>query len=339
MKPGSFDSSAGQMFKSLPEDVDVALAADVIFSGYPRTNDDSVWDIAIFCQHLPASVIRRVLFKIARERPSLEVSLFLTAVVSPELTDQELKLAWSRGLLALRDVQGSYGWSHKQRSTKLLAISKSPLLLRGTQTAVVGTRYPSRDMLAVLAIDGSEESVDALIPHFDAAQKEKSNGLDVLVGLEKFFTRPAVKAMMSLAKKMLKDRNDNSGALGFSRELGLTGNPFEASISLDSIQSRRDFPKFQGTVKISSKTANWFSVEVWGAWGECKDQDTSFDFKNVERDELKLGRCEPHDLPGWLLNAQNKLEIQWNIDSLPRGTLRGKMRTQFTAWLFARCRK
>jgi hypothetical protein len=331
-------SELNQTLKRLPENVNVSLALAAVFSLYPVEPTDSVWHFARQLQQLPASVIRAMMEKIGGHLH--RASLFLVTTVSTELPDDELKVAWAQSLLALLDMNTSYDWGSKQRLAKLRALAKSPLWVRGIQTAVVGIKNPSLDMLAVLAIDGSDESVDALIPHFDASQKDKSQWLDSLMSIEKFAKTPALKSMMALAKQTLQERNDSSPALTFARELGFTGNPFEADTWLGSIElNRNNVQKYQGSIQINSTSPSWFSVHVSHVRPDSKWEATSFGAEKLVHDHLNLGRCDPKDLPQWLRDAQEKLKIKWNTESEPRGTLRGKKRTQFADWLFGPSRK
>ncbi len=321
--------TSAEVLDRLPDDVDPELAAEAALSliGPNRT---SSWLFARCCGRLPAPVIRAVLTRFAQRVPKSAHGIFLTEAVpdGPGLTD-----AWKTALGALLDMQTEYAWGSKQRRAKLKALSESPRFLPAIQAAVVGSDEALIDMLAVLAADGSEASIDALLPRFVRAQKDRSQLLDQLARVKTHAAKtPAMEAMLASVMEGLQERNENSPALAFARTIGLEVRKLNVVISLCSAElSANRVPVFQGSLHVDSTRPDWISVHLHRFdRGGIHVVGTSFTHEKLVRDELGLGRCEPAELPAWVERARQKLGISWA--ALSRGT---KARDHVARWLFA----
>lgn len=309
-----------QVLRALPADIDPSLAAKAVCSLFPR---NEYW-FARTCHDLPAPVIAEV----RRRLPSMPQSS--TIVFLREAAD------WKAAVTVLKVLQtGS-----TQRLARLREVASGPML-GALQASVAFGTDPIPDMFSVLAIDGSEASVDALLPHFTRAVSEQSRLIERLVSLKKDAKpTPAMNAMFTQLDQLLHRRNATSPALDFARGLGFDLETFSidayvSSQTLNRPNSRGGVPLYQTHLSIDSTSATWFRVSVSCVPGDYSEGEStlfSSDSK-VGRDGLELGRCEPAELPAWYVRGAKRLKTTWNwAEVKPRG-LRGKKRDQFLHWL------
>lgn len=220
-------------------------------------------------------------------------------------------------------MQTSYAWGSKQRRAKVQALASSPRFVAALQTAVVGGEHVLDDMLAVLAGDGSDASIDALIPRFSDPA-----ALDQLVKIETHAAKtPAFGTMVRSVKERLQKRNDASPALEFARAHGFDVKRFKVHVRLHStIVNANRAPIVQCMITLDSTSATWLSVS---AVHLELDRRTSFTSDGVEHDELSLGRCEARELPAWVARARQKWGVTWE----PPSASSTKLELQFAQWL------
>lgn len=126
-------------------------------------------------------LITRLLERLEQEKPRDPGVLFLHAAWD----EAAPRASWRAAVNALKAFGAFYTWGSKPKRERLTAIAKQPRLLAAVQTAAVGASEVPDEYLAVLAIDGSDASLDALFPHFDAAMKDPTR-LDALARLTTF---------------------------------------------------------------------------------------------------------------------------------------------------------
>lgn len=314
------------ILKALPPGTNPRFAAAAtldLFAAIP-------WKLCRFAQSLPDEVIRLVLPKLDDEHAEAP---FLQALVKPD----ELKQTWVHALEAVAALNTTYAWGSKKHLEKLRSVAKQRDLLEAVQLAVVATKQPREDFLGVLALDGSEASVDALLPHFVAAMKAGDEGLDQLAKLKKYAAAtPAMKALVAQAEVARTKRNTTSPALEFARSLGLGDlKVFSWGQFVRVADARKR--EVELSVDVDSKSGPWFSVHVARATEKPKYtlEVTAFDSsRKAERDELKLGRCEPHELPAFVARVQKKLGVNWKLaKTKPFTNVKGDKAKRLTAWL------
>ncbi|HEY1087010.1 MAG TPA: hypothetical protein VGE37_04920 [Archangium sp.] len=202
-------------------------------------------------------------------------------------------------------------------------------MLGAVQAAVVGCDEPSHPLLGILAADGGDASVDALLVVFANPANDHL--------LEMLGTHAAPSPALSELLRQVKVRRSASAAaspaLTFARDvLQLDVSSLSLRLTLNSVQRRAGVPVIQGQLSMSSECdhSQWWSVWVSRVSGTAA---TDFGSRGVRRDELRLGSCSPEDLPRWIAEASRKLGIDWYIGG-PSGSLRGKKRDQARAWFF-----
>jgi len=187
-----------EVLQRLPEDVDPELAAEVALALVTSHEFNPTWLFARRCRKLPPPVIRALLAKLPSVTPRRWWAVFLQEAVRDEGDDAQLSAHFLSALDALLDLQTTYAWGSKQRRAKLKALAVSPRFLAAVQAAVVGDEAAPLDLLAVLAADGSEPSIDALMPALSRAHAEQSELLDRLEHLETHAARtPAMETLLA----------------------------------------------------------------------------------------------------------------------------------------------
>lgn len=314
------------ILKALPPGTNPRLAAAAtldLFSAIP-------WKLCRFAQALPDDVVQLVLRKLDDEHAEAP---FLRALTR----DDDVKTTWADALEGVAALNTTYAWGSKKHLEKLRSVVKRRDWLEAVQVAVVATKAPREDFLGVLALDGSEASVDALLPHFDAAMKAGDEGLDQLAKLKKYAAAtPAMKALVTSAETARSKRNTTSPALGFAQLLGLGD---LKAFSWGQFVRVADAKKreVELSLDVDSKSGPWFSVHVARATEHPKYrlEVTAFNSsRKAERDELKLGRCEPHGLPAFVARVQRKLGVNWKLaKTTPFTNVKGDKAKRLTAWL------
>ena len=238
-----------------------------------------------------------------------------------------LQRTWRDAVNALKIFGSLYPWGSKQKREKLRAIAQAPRLLAATQAAAGTGREVPDEYLAVLVLDGSDESVDALLPHFDRAMKNPAR-LDSLERLARYAKKtPALDALLAQVDAKLAQRKSGSPVLELADELGIaSGDRFRVSVQLHGGK------RMQLDLSLDSAKPEHFSV--WVQAGELGALElTHFDGHGVQRDDLALGSCELRELPAWLTRAEKKLKLKWGREEALTSYLRGKRLEVFLRWL------
>lgn len=329
-------SSLLEVLKALPDDVDPALAARAAV-GLIGDSYHSTWLFARTCRRLPVPVIRACLELLeADRRPH---AFILREYVRREAKDDVLAVDWDEALQVLLGLETTYAWGSKQKRAKFQALADQPRVLQALQTAAVACEQVSLDLLAVLAADGSEASLDALIPHIERAVRQQDWELDRLQDLRTHArSTPVMDDLFSRMKALFEARQARSPALGLAKALGF------GELDAFWFQVHISSPEFDGApaymhqvhLSVDSRSATWFHVSLSASnpADMLRPRSTSFNSDKVYCDDLGLGTCVPSDFPAWLAASAERLRTRWNFDQLSLGTsLRGKKRNQLERWL------
>lgn len=324
---------AYQVLKALPAGVDPALAAEATVAGL----SSRPWFMANTCRKLPVPVIREAVARLPDKQGPW--ATFLRILVDGDAGDEALAARWRYALEAVLSLGTSYAWGSKQRKAKIQSLAQDAEVLAAVQATAAASPVVPLDMLAVLAFDGSEASVDALIPHVGRAADSRDTRLDRLEKL-KVHARPtpAVTSMLESVTAMLAERNAASPALELPPLIGLgTLDVFWFSAWFGSVElNRSNVPAVQGSVTVDSREVTWFNV--WLSRVDPlpaqRSHSTSFSNEQVRRDDLELGTCAPAELPAWLARSAKTLGVSFDPARFqPRTNLRGGKRERLTAWL------
>ncbi len=318
------------LLKQLPPDVDPRLAAKAVLSYLGPNN----WSFARNCRRVPAAVVEAMLGQLPEHHTPM--ATFLSAYL-PGQSDPSA--AWERALNAMLDLDLTYAWGSKQRRAKFAALAKDPQLVAALQATAVGWEDVKPDILAVLTVDASDASLDALMPHFERAAKSLDRGLDTLERLKTHATlTPQMKAMFARVDAMLEGRNASSPALELARNIGFGALPvfwFRASFYSDDAQPHSS-GSVHASISVDSRSPNWLSASI-SRWSNQQRHSTTLSVRGLVNDDLGLGGAPAEQLPRWLADAAVRLKIPWSFESGYLSTsLRGARRDRLQAWIAAR---
>ncbi len=261
---------------------------------------------------LPVRLVRGVLAAPA----TLPGHVFLKLAVT-DGNATALKTSWLAAVEALRELADTlHPLDAPARRAQLAAIATTPLL-SAIQGVAANTPEVPLEMLVVLALDGGDASLDALIPHLDLALGTRDARLERLAKIRPFAnSTPALDALFTELDGALGARRSTSPALAFGEQLGLGRLP-ELWFSFQVFSTARNqagVPRFQGFVRVDSREDRWFTVHlehVHPGVDRSKDRATRFDLSGGI-DELAIGHCTPLDLVIWLRSSAHKLKITWD---------------------------
>jgi hypothetical protein len=280
-----------------------------------------------WARKLPAHVIRGVL----AAKTDGPHHLFYRLAVDDDGDDKRLARSWDRALQAIVDCSQYDSWGSKTRRDRTRKLARNARVLQAIQGTVAHVDDPSEDMLAVLVADGSPASIDALVPHVD------KDNLELWDKLRTHAKRtPALDALFADVTGALDTRTATSpaNALGPIIGVGVVDTLwFDASIS--SEERSGTVSRYQGYVKVDSRDAEWLDVsitDISGTWTTGTMKATRFRSSTIERDELKLGRCDAAGIPAWFAHAADTLDATWQAPSVRSG-LRGAKRDRIAKWL------
>ncbi len=280
-----------------------------------------IFQFANATQSAPEPLIARLLKKMEREKPNDAVSIFLRSAVD----ERALRESWKVAVTTLKAIGAYYTWGSKPKREKLNAAAKQPRLVTAFQVAAVGGEDVPVDYLAVLVVDGSDASIDALIPHFDAARKDPTR-LDELSMLSTFAKdTAALNQLIARSKEQLEDRKASGPSLQLAKELGIAGKG-RFRVHVRGAGPPDDETSFE--IFLDSKSPGDFRV-----WTFLKGRRTTFTARELQFDDLNAGRCELAELPKWLAARQTSLGTRWNQETIRTEYLKGKRLQIFLDWL------
>jgi hypothetical protein len=223
--------------------------------------------------------------------------IFLKQAVPRSLDDVALGERWGEAAQALFNLQ-SYTFGSKQRRANLEAIARNPVLMEAAQAAAVGNgEHFDMELFALLALEGSDASVDALLPHFHRAMTTEA-GLEQIEILARHAKKtPSMQAMLQQSHATLDERSQTSPALLLARHLGF-GELKQLSFTVrlaSTALTWSNAPVVQGSVEVDSRASRWLYV-----WFQSDGKKTAFNELTQQQDGHGVGRATLLELPAYL---------------------------------------
>lgn len=314
--------------KQLPDDVDLELAV-----GHALDSLDTQPSVfASYFAEIPRAV-RDACLAMIRASPRSAWRILVL-----ELSARGMP--WKDIAATIRLIDQPNQWGSKKTKELVEQLASSTAIVAAIQAAVVGDASADTTMLAVLAAEGSEASIDALLPRFVDPRRER----DFESFMPFIAAKTTVNAMAETVATRRTGRNLESPATAFISSL--VGAPLEevklfvrlASVELNDARVRQ----FQGGLFIESDANPWWrvslarivSVPIRAGMVESSEAErTSFGDGIETFDALELGATAIKALPQWLRRAETKLGIRFVV-SEPSGSLHGTKRDAVRDWLF-----
>lgn len=302
------------------QDVDVSTAFELLEWSWYR--------FARSTEALEATIIRAVLVdlepwsrsvtKSARDGERRKAASVFLRVAVDETNDETLLATWRRAVNALKVFESQYAWGSKEKAARLTELRKNDRIVEAARAAAVGSTNVPLELLAVLALEGSESSADALLPHVERALKDEAQ-LEPLARLGRYAAKTkAMASLMSLIEGRLDAARTSAPANDLAKALGIaSGNRFRVDVRVAgtgnrffwiSIDSDRPGAAFHG-----------------GVGGERTSTPLHHDDGTTE--------CSLLELPAYLRRAATKLDTTWEFRNASTRHLRGKRLATFLAWL------
>lgn len=281
----------------------------------------------------------------------------LVSLEEPKRTRAE----WAQ-VLALQSIR------HRRLSTKAQrveldvtyrALAREPRVVAAIQAALVSDPRWNRwtrglELLPILALEGSESSLDALIPILHAAGRADTLPADREALLERLqrlegYAAPASPLFQGLQRAVAEalslqgEKTRQSPAIALAESLGL--GPLE-SFRFDCKQAStarasNGSPSVTIHARLESQLEGglFFDVEVAfldtiqvGEFSRFRTRTTAFGTERQAHDELGLGVCtELTGLASWLRAAAATLHM--TFETTLETNVRGKKKARLAAWL------
>lgn len=248
--------------------------------------------------------------------------LFLTTAVDDE-DDARLRSSWRAAVNALKVFESQYAWGSKEKAARLADVRRDPRLVEAARVAAVGATVVPLELLAVLAMEGSEASADALMPHVERALTNEAQ-LEPLsrLGRHAAKTKPMV-ALMALVESRLDAARGASPVMALAKRLGLASG---ARFRVEARVPGKGMTAFL-VILDSAKPGPAFSGWVQGPTRAASSM--------LHRDDGTTV-CPLPELPAYLARAANDLGTEWNFAAATTSHLRGQRLAVFLAWLEGR---
>jgi len=246
-------------------------------------------------------------------------SIFLRAAVD-DASDDTLLVTWRQAVNALKVFESQYAWGSKEKASRLRDVQGDARLVEASRAAAVGSQVVPLELLAVLALDGSEASADALLPHVERALSDEAQ-LEPLFRLGRYAAKTkAMTSLMTLITDRLEAARSVSAVMELAKSLGLASGP-----------------RFRVDVRVSGDGNTGFNVSLDSArpgaafrgWVDTGDR-TKHRLLNLE-DGTTV--CSLSELPLWLRNAAKELGTSWKFETASAHHLRGPRLKAFLSWL------
>jgi len=302
------------------QDVDVSTAFELLEWSWYR--------FARSTEALEANVVRAVLqdlepwshtvTKSARDGERRKAASVFLRVAVDDTTDEALLATWRTAVNALKVFESQYAWGSKEKAAKVMELRKNERLVEAARAAAVGSTVVPLELLAVLALEGSEMSADAMLPHVERALRDEAQ-LEPLSRLSRYAAKTkAMTSLMALIDGRLNAARTSAPANDLAKALGIaSGNRFRVEVRVAgtgnrffwiSIDSDRPGPAFCG-----------------GVGGERTSTQLHHEDGSTE--------CSLVELPAYLRQAAKKLDTTWEFRNASTRHLRGKRLATFLAWL------
>lgn len=312
-----------------PPGVPVSLLAEVVLR--ERDTESTTFYVRA-PPKLSRPIVNAILDILRAEPPSL-VSVFLLSALDETAPERD----WVAAAEALSSLYSTLSWGSAPRRASFKRLAKGRFLPAFQAVAVAIADVPT-ELLTVLAADGSEASVDALMPHFQRAATQKDSALDQLERVKTHAAKTkSIASLLAAVDRLMSERNVASPALAFGRSLGFEDvETFQLHFGVWSNQlTGGGVPLYQCHADFDSTNETWFRVSVSKI--DHDDMRGSLYFTNDGsdfEDPLKLGvsACSPAELPQWFAALGKKLKVGWDI-SIWNSNLRGKKRDKALAWM------
>lgn len=231
------------------------------------------------------------------ERVPSAGAVFLRAAVDPA----DFEATWRPAVLALKTLAAQYSWGSKQKRAGLKQIAEAPRLLAATQAAASCDEVPL-ELLGVLAIDASEASADALMPHFLQATAPGGR-LERFSILRTYLKDTAwTRQLLAAVEEKSATRRQESPLSRVAVSLGIDGAPpFQVNLTIDGAARGKGRPaRVDLRLKAGREPVVWVKANA-----------------DLVRSTNRAVECGVDQLPAMFAREARKLDVRWKFSRGP----------------------
>jgi hypothetical protein len=219
-------------------------------------------------------------------------------------------------------------------AAQLEKLTSDPLHVAAAQAVVAKFGADAHRMLMVLAWDGSDTSVDILLPVIEKALTGTDDTIVALKDLVVPFARgPRMKPMLELIARAGDPRGDADEFATLMAQLALPPQKAELELRLQLEAKLNGWPQTLG-VWLRSRTKPRVQADVYRFGARDGTHVHSVADGKVVENELKMPKLEGLlDLPGWVSKTGKKLGVRWKLPKTIRSSLKRAERQRLLDWL------
>ncbi len=276
---------------------------------------------------LSDGVWREVMKRLSRNRRAMGPTAAFLMEATRGASDEALPDACRAAVDAsLRLGSVKHFTSARARRT-LAELAARPEILRACQALVVADPMAQLSMVAVVVLDGSTDSLDALIQFMQFEPPEKR-----CRELAKL-----VPATSQVARLLLGPRQTGASAAAFSKSLGLPAGHAKVDVWLESVRADGGEGRLAACFTLDPSARSWWWVWVDRARpGSLFESDgtVAFGSEGVGDDELK-GKppSAVEQVPAWLAAFGQRNKVTWRLERRVEGRLSPRGKARLVEWL------
>lgn len=289
---------------------------------------DAGWSLVPDCRKLPDEYVP-LLLQVLQTRSPADRIFLQTWLHDDQAPGPQLRQA-AEWLHQLRMVD-----NHPMGRARLARLAANPRGLEATQ-AVVAAGIEEGRMLALLAHDGSEGSVDILTPLVLRALEKRDETLDLLLTwLSPFAKGPLLARALQELDRATDAREHAAPLKELLQRLGVKGPHLHLDVVLPSRQSAAGISRASVWIVIQSRQLPHVRVSVSRHRAGLTEHFRVDDGKLDPMNSLSLE--PPRDLealPAWIADVARQLSVGWMMaPERVTSSLRGAARQKAVDWL------
>ncbi len=253
-------------------------------------------------------------------------AIFINAMVDDSSVTR-LEKSWRAAMKGL-DGLNAYEGADKKKVAKLKAIAGDPRALAAWQAAAVGSPWVMKNLLWLLVIDGSPESVDALLPHFERARRDRGR-LQQLEAVKRD-AHPATEPLFLAAGAARSQLREGSTVAALGRRFGFDqGGRARAWLRIPA----EGDPRGQGTRRRPFAEIELDSDAPREAELAVSVVSATMSRTTFSESSEPLRCADAGQLPKVLVRAAKKHGVRWNFGATTTRLVAKSKCAAFIGWL------
>lgn len=277
--------------------------------------------------NLSDGVWREVMKRLSRNRRAMGPAAAFLMEATRGTSDEALADACRAAVDASLTLTSLKRFTSARARRTLADLAARPEILRACQALVVADPMARLSMVAVVVLDGSTESLDALIQFMQFEPPEKP-----CRELAKL-----VPATSEVARLLLAPRQPEASAAAFSKSLGFEVGHAKVDVWLESVRADGGEGRLAASFTLDPAASSWWWVWVERAHRRSlfeSEGTVTFGSEGVGDDELN-GKppSAVEQVPAWLAAFGQRNKVTWRLEQRVEGRLSPKGKARLVEWL------